>query len=88
MFSAWIAEFNTVKNFPSKLTLKFRVAGNLTPVEGWDINMREMAIGYEIENPLAPPKNPSDTSYQKKVSGLLSATMNVLASKPTSVPTW
>jgi len=81
MFSSWAAEFNTAKNQVSKLTLKFRIAGQFTPIEDWDMSLREVAVGYEIENPLAPVKNPADTNYQKKISGLLSATINAFGAE-------
>lgn len=81
MLSSWAVEFNTAKNQVSKLTLKFRIAGQFTPIEDWDMSLTEVAVGYEIENPLAPAKNPADTNYQKKMSALLSATMNVFGAE-------
>ncbi|GEM_PF-6791068 len=81
MFSSWVAEFNTDKNRVSKLALRFRVAGNLTPIDGWDLNLDRIEVGYDIENPYAPAKNPADSNYEKSISGQLSATMNAFGAE-------
>ncbi|MCI0541853.1 MAG: hypothetical protein L0Z50_42190 [Verrucomicrobiales bacterium] len=81
VLSSWTAEFNTDKHRPSKLALRFRVAGQFTPVDGLDLAMKEITVGYEIENPLAPLNNPGEPDYERKISGLLSAALDIFGTE-------